>query len=94
MLRTSWLSSIPSTTMRPSWKSSKRFMHRISVDLPEPEGPITTTTSPRATSRLMPRSTWSLPKYLCRFSIWMMGSIFPPVYRVPSPMARSSWREA
>ena len=45
MLRTSRVSSTPSTTMRPSSCSSSRLMQRIIVDLPEPDGPITTTTS-------------------------------------------------
>src|SRR3954449_12292932 len=37
-------------------------MHRRSVDLPEPLGPMTQTTSPLATSMSIPRSTSSLPK--------------------------------
>src|SRR5258708_3786351 len=39
-------------------------MQRRSVDLPEPEGPITQTTSPLGISMSMPRSTSSLPKRL------------------------------
>ena len=34
-------------------------MQRISVDLPEPDGPMTTTTSWRPTVRSMPRSAWN-----------------------------------
>ena len=37
---------------------------RISVDLPEPEGPHTTTTSPVSTDSSIPRRTWSLPNHL------------------------------
>jgi preprotein translocase subunit SecY len=37
---------MPSTTMSPFWKGSSALMVLISVDLPEPEGPQTTTTSP------------------------------------------------
>jgi len=32
--------------MRPDWIGSSRLKVRIKVDLPEPEGPHTTTTSP------------------------------------------------
>src|SRR5579863_10152689 len=39
-------------------------MQRIIVDFPEPEGPQTTTTSCRATSRLMSLSTWNWPYHL------------------------------
>ena len=45
MLRMSRVSSTPSTTMRPASCSSRRLMQRIIVDLPDPDGPITTTTS-------------------------------------------------
>ena len=37
-------------------------MHRISVDLPEPDGPPTTMTSWRPTFMLMSRSAWNEPK--------------------------------
>jgi hypothetical protein len=33
----------------PCWKGSRPLTHLISVDLPEPDGPQTTTTSPLAT---------------------------------------------
>ena len=49
---------------RRSGRRSSPFTHRISVLLPEPDGPHTTTTSPAATSRSMSRSTCSLPKCL------------------------------
>ena len=45
MFRRSLVSSTSSTTIRPSWWISRRLMHRIHVDFPEPEGPSTTTTS-------------------------------------------------
>ena len=43
-----FLSSIwwPSTTTSPPVISSRRFMHLRNVDLPQPDGPRTTTTSP------------------------------------------------
>ena len=36
----------PSTRMSPCWTRSRPLTQRISVDLPEPDGPQTTTTSP------------------------------------------------
>ena len=56
MLRTSRVSSTPSTTMRPSSCSSSRLMQRIIVDLPDPDGPMTTTTSFLATLMSTPCS--------------------------------------
>ena len=48
----------PSKRIAPELISSSRFTVRISVDLPEPEGPQTTTTSPRFTSALMSTRAW------------------------------------
>ena len=42
MLRTSSVSSIPSTMMSPRWWSSSRLMVRMNVDLPDPDGPKVT----------------------------------------------------
>ena len=39
-------------------------MQRRNVDLPEPDGPTSTSTCPLATSRVMPLSTLSAPKFL------------------------------
>ena len=41
--------SSPSTTISPCWNGSSPLTHLISVLLPEPEGPQTTTTSPLET---------------------------------------------
>ncbi len=38
--------SCPTTVAVPCWKGSSPFMHRISVDFPEPDGPQSTTFSP------------------------------------------------
>src|SRR5450830_573060 len=54
----------PSTVMVPFWKGSRPLMVLISVDLPEPEGPQTTTTSPLATLVLQSVRTWKLPYHL------------------------------
>ena len=48
-------------------------MHLIRVDLPEPEGPHTTTTSPFATSVEQPLSTWTMPYHLLRSRTLIMG---------------------
>ena len=52
----------PSKTISPEWIGSSRLIVRQSVDVPDPEGPMTTTTSPVSTARSMSRSTWSVPK--------------------------------
>lgn len=52
----------------PSVGCSSRFKERSSVDLPEPDGPIMTTTSPFWISRLISESAWSAPKLLPRCS--------------------------
>src|SRR5579863_10389691 len=57
-------------------------MQRIIVDLPEPEGPQTTTRSPRFTSRLMSVSTRKSPNHLCTWRISIIG--------VPAPGASFS----
>src|SRR5262249_38221677 len=54
----------PSTTRSPSWIFSRPFTQRMSVLLPEPDGPHTTTTSPGVTASRMPLSTCSLPYHL------------------------------
>src|ERR1700681_2577077 len=57
------VSRLPSTTTVPSCTASRPLMQRISVLLPEPDGPITTTTSPVATARSMSASTWFVPNH-------------------------------
>ena len=74
-LRPPALRSMPLTTMRPFCTVSRWLMQRISVDLPEPEGPQTTMRSPARTFRLMSVSTWNLPNHLSTPSMRMMGSI-------------------
>ncbi len=58
---------VPSTTMSPCWKGSSALTHLIRVDLPEPDGPQTTTTSPFFTSVLHSVSTWKSPYHLLTF---------------------------
>ena len=58
------VTSTPSTTTCPLVGTSSRLTHRSSVDLPDPDGPMTQTTSPRSTLRSMPRRTSFLPNRL------------------------------
>ena len=70
----SLVSSMPSTMIAPRWCSSRRLMQRISVDLPEPEGPQMTMRSPLRTARLMSFSTWNWPYHLCTPSMRIIAS--------------------
>ena len=58
MLRVSSLMLRPSIVMEPCWKSSRALKVRMKVLLPDPEGPMITTTSPRCTVRSTPRRAW------------------------------------
>ena len=60
---------------------SRRLMVRHRVDLPEPDGPSTTTTWPRGISRLMFFRAWKSSKYFSTPSIAIMA--------VPPPMRES-----
>ena len=66
------------TRISPCWKGSRPFTHLISVDLPEPEGPQTTMTSPFSTCVEHSASTWNVPYHLLTFFISIMGmACFP-----------------
>ena len=52
------------TRMVPLSKGSSPLTHLISVDLPEPEGPQITTTSPFATEVEQSLRAWNEPKAL------------------------------
>src|SRR5947207_2023406 len=58
------VSDSPRTMSSPSWIGSSAFTQRISVLLPDPDGPHTTTTSPAWTARVISRRTWSFPNHL------------------------------
>ena len=64
-------------------------MQRIMVDLPEPDGPHTTTRWPVQTSRLMSFSTWNWPNHLCTPRSTMIGGspLSCPVITVSSMAA-------
>src|SRR5436305_2384508 len=70
--------------MRPLWFGSSPFTHISSVDLPEPDAPMTDTTSPFATVIEMPFRTSSDPKDLWTFSISIK---VPPLRLEPGPQA-------
>ena len=55
---------MPSTTTFPFWNGSSAFTHLMSVDLPDPDGPQTTTTSPLSTLVVQFVSTWKVPYHL------------------------------
>src|SRR6185503_17736343 len=55
---------VPSTTMSPFWNGSSAFTVLISVDLPDPDGPQTTTTSPFLIAVVQSVSTWKVPYHL------------------------------
>ena len=66
-------SRLPSTSISPESIGSSRFIVRHSVDLPDPEGPITITTWPVGTSRSMSRSTCRSPKCFCTSRMEIIG---------------------
>src|SRR5258707_14766007 len=65
--------AMPATSMWPCSNGSRPLTHLISVDLPEPEGPHTTTTSPLSTWVVQSFSAWKLgPYHLSTWLIWIM----------------------
>jgi len=62
-------SGTPSTVISPFWNGSSALTVLMSVDLPEPEGPQTTTTSPLFTVTEQSLSTWTGPYHLETFLI-------------------------
>ncbi len=66
---------MPSITISPFWKGSSPFTHLIRVDLPEPEGPQTTTTSPFSTAVVLSARTWKAPYHLLTFLMSIMAMV-------------------
>ena len=64
---------VPLTMISPCWKGSSALTVLISVDLPEPDGPQTTTTSPLATAVVQASSTWKDPYHLLTCLISIIG---------------------
>ena len=69
------LTRMPSTKMSPCWIGSSAFTALISVDLPEPDGPQTTMTSPFSTLVVQSVSTWKLPYHLETSRISIIGIV-------------------
>ena len=65
-------SGMPSTMISPFWNGSSAFTVLISVDLPEPDGPQTTTTSPLLMLTEQSVSTCTGPYHLETFLISIM----------------------
>src|SRR4051795_5260830 len=66
------LTLMPSRMISPPWIGSSALTHLIRVDLPEPDGPHTTTTSPLATLVVQSFSAWKLPYHLSTWLILIM----------------------
>ena len=65
--------AMPSTKISPFWKGSSALTVLMSVDLPEPEGPQTTTTSPLLMLTEQSVSTCTGPYHLETFLISIMA---------------------
>src|SRR5258706_13519858 len=63
----------PFTVIVPFWKGSSALTHLMSVDLPEPDGPQTTITSPFSTLVEQSVSTWKLPYHFDTAFISIIG---------------------
>src|SRR6185436_189148 len=63
---------IASTVISPFWNGSSALTHLMIVDLPLPDGPHTTTTSPFTSVEQSVR-TWKVPYHLLTFLIEIMG---------------------
>ena len=64
---------IPSSRISPFWNGSSPLTVLINVDLPDPEGPHTTTTSPLLTLVVQSISTCFSPYHLLTFFISIMA---------------------
>src|ERR1700753_1172978 len=65
------LTLMPSIVMSPPWNGSSALTHLIKVDLPEPDGPQTTMTSPLATEVVQSFNTWKAGVY--HLSTWLIS---------------------
>ena len=73
------LTVCPAMVIVPDWILSSPFTQRSSVDLPEPERPISAVTPPLSTVSETPFSTSSGPKDLCTLSMTTSG-MKPPFH--------------
>src|SRR6266496_6771367 len=61
------------TVILPCWNGSSALTHLMSVDLPEPDGPQTTMTSPLSTWVVQSVRTWNWPYHFETLSIEIIG---------------------
>ena len=69
-----------STVIVPPVGSSKKFIQRKSVDLPEPLGPIITTTSRSSICKSIPFKTSSSPKDFFKFFISIIAKLLIKIF--------------
>src|ERR1700728_2518080 len=85
---------MPSTVIVPFWNGSSALTHLINVDLPDPDGPQTTTTAPLATPVVQSFKAWKDAVY--HLSTWLISIIGAPVnerwQRVPEGAERQRTR--
>src|SRR5882672_7026482 len=79
------ITASPSTSIRPASTSIRPIRQRRRVVLPEPLAPMTTTISPRATSRETSSSTRTSPNRFVIAAMCTMGTVLgpPPDCRAP-----------
>ena len=65
------LTTVSPIAISPSVIDSRPAIMRSRVDLPQPDGPTSTTNSPSRTSRSIPWITGTLPKTFCTLRIAM-----------------------
>ena len=73
-------------TIFPSVGCSRRFMHLRNVDLPPPDGPIITTTSPFLIVVVSPFRTSSFPNDFFRPSIFSSSSLMTGIISYSTEM--------
>src|SRR6202040_2413082 len=87
--------SVPSTVINPRSGRSKPISDFKKTDLPVPEGPSSTLTSPSGTSNVTSSQIRWDPKDFVSPSTWIPIPIRnPPAERCPSPPKPSLWHES
>ena len=71
----------PSTVISPFWNGSSPLTVLIRVDLPDPDGPHTTTTSPLSTFVVQSVRTWKLPYHLLMLLISIIDMTLSRAFR-------------
>src|SRR5258708_5193884 len=71
----------PPMLISPSLTTSSPAIILSRVDLPQPEGPTSTTNSPSSMSTLTPGITWTVPHLLTTFPTLTSANVGPPLLR-------------